>query len=157
MNGTYRPCIWFNNNAEQAASYYAEVFPDVRVENITHYNEAMGDRAGQVLTVHVVIGAQEYIFLNGGPEFPHSENFSIEVLCDGQEEVDRYWNRLVGDGGEESMCGWCKDKFGFSWQIVPQQFYDDMIENPAVTTAMMSMKKLIVADLKAAAEVSRSV
>lgn len=158
MNSKYRPCIWYNGNAQEAAAYYAEVFPDVSVGETTFYPEGQPDfnkhMEGKALTVMITIGGQEYTLLNAGPEFPHSENFSLEVLCDSQEEVDTYWNRLVNDGGQESACGWCKDKFGFSWQIVPTRFYD-LMADPAnekpVMDAMYQMSKLIVADLEAAA------
>ncbi len=162
MSNKYRGCIWFDGNAEEAANYYAEVFPKVTVENTTNYPEGQPDfnkhMEGKVLTLDVSFGDQRYIFLNAGPEFPHSENFSIEVMCEDQAEVDLYWDRLVGDGGQESACGWCKDKFNFNWQIVPKRFYelmsDPAVEKP-VMDAMYQMQKLIVADLEAAAEAAR--
>ena len=158
METKYRPCIWFNGNAVEAAEYYAEVFPDTRVGEIVYYPEGQPDfnkhMEGKPLTVAFFFGEQEYIFLNGGEGFPHSENFSIEVMCEDQAEVDRYWDRLVGDGGQESQCGWCKDKFDFNWQIVPKRFYE-LISDPATEKATMDamyeMQKLIVADLEAAA------
>lgn len=158
MTSKYRNCIWFDGNALEAANYYAEVFPQVTLGETTMYPDGQPDfnkhMEGKPLMVEVALGDQRYIFLNAGPEFPHSENFSIEVMCEDQAEVDLYWDRLVGDGGAESMCGWCKDKFGFNWQIVPKQFYE-LISDPAVEKpvmdAMYQMKKLIVADLEAAA------
>lgn len=165
MHHKYRPCIWWDGNAVEAASYYADVFPNVTLGEMTTYPEGQPDfnkhMEGKPLTINVTIGEQEYIFLNAGPEFPHSENFSIEVMCEDQTEVDLYWDRLVGDGGAESACGWCKDKFGFNWQIVPRQFYQLMEdEDPAVVRAVMDamyqMSKLIVADLEAAAEGARA-
>lgn len=158
MTNKYRNCIWFNGNAVEAAEYYASVFPGVTVGEIANYPDGQPDfnkhMEGKPLMVNVDFEEQRYIFLNAGPEFPHNENFSIEVMCDDQAEVDLYWDRLVGDGGAESMCGWCKDKFGFNWQIVPKQFYelmsDPAVEKP-VMDAMYQMKKLIVADLEAAA------
>lgn len=162
MESKYRPCIWFNGNAQEAAEYYAEVFPETSVGKTDYYPEGQPDfnkhMEGNVLTVLFTLGNQEYIFLNGGPEFPHSENFSIEVMCEDQAEVDHFWNRLVGDGGQESACGWCKDKFGFSWQIVPKRFYELMADpaaEKAVMDAMYGMQKLIVADLEAAAAASK--
>lgn len=159
MESKYRPCIWFDGNGKEAAEYYAEVFPNVSIGDILHYGEEQPDfnqhMVGQPLTINISFGEQEYIFLNAGSEFPHSENFSIEVMCEDQSEVDLYWNRLVDDGGQESACGWCKDKFGVSWQIVPKQFYElmsDPQKEAAVMTAMFQMRKLIVADLEAAAE-----
>lgn len=163
MERKYRGCIWFDGNADEAAEYYAEVFPNVRVANRTVHLEGQPEfnkhMEGKTLTLDVSFGDQQYIFLNGGSEFPHSENFSIEVMCEDQAEVDKYWNRLVGDGGAESMCGWCKDKFNFNWQIVPKRFYElmeDPATNKAAMDAMYQMKKLIVADLEAAAGTARS-
>jgi predicted 3-demethylubiquinone-9 3-methyltransferase (glyoxalase superfamily) len=158
MESKYRPCIWFDGNAVEAAEYYADVFPGTRVGEITYYPEGQPDfnkhMEGKPLTVAFFLGDHEYMFLNGGAGFPASEYFSIEVLCEDQAEVDLYWNRLVGDGGEESMCGWCKDKFNFNWQIVPKRFYE-LVSDPATGKAAMGvmyeMKKLIVADLEAAA------
>lgn len=158
MTTTYRPCIWFNGDALEAAQYYADVFPGFQVGEVTVYRPGQPDfnkhMEGKPLMVLVTVGEQEYIFLNAGPEFPHSENFSIEVMCQDQAEIDRYWDRIVGDGGAESMCGWCKDKFGVSWQIVPKRFYELMesAENvEPVMAALYQMKKMIVADLEAAA------
>lgn len=158
MDEKYRGCIWFDGNAVEAANYYADVFPNVTVGETVLYPEGQPDfnkhMEGKPLTVDVSIGDQRFIFLNAGSDFPHSENFSIEVMCEDQAEVDTYWDRLVNDGGQESMCGWCKDKFNFNWQIVPKQFYA-LMKDPAtvqpVMDAMYQMKKLIVADLEAAA------
>lgn len=162
MQSKYRPCIWFDGNAVEAAEYWSEVFPNTRVGDITYHPEGQPEfnkhMEGKPLTVAFFFGDQEYILLNAGSEFPHSENFSIEVMCDGQEEVDLYWNRLIADGGQESACGWCKDKFGFNWQIVPKQFYElfnDPVTEKAVMDAMYDMSKLIVADLEAAAASAR--
>lgn len=159
MQNKYRPCIWFDGNGKQAAEYYAEIFPGVTIGETIYYGKEQPDfnqhMIGQPLVITISFGEQEYILLNAGSEFPHSENFSIEVMCEDQAEVDKYWNRLVDDGGQESACGWCKDKFGVSWQIVPKQFYElmsDPQKEAAVMTAMFQMKKLIVADLEAAAE-----
>lgn len=158
MQNKYRPCIWFNGNAVEAAEYYVDVFPDTRIGEITYHPEGQPEfnkhMEGKPLTVAFFLGEQEYIFLNAGDEFPHSENFSIEVLCEDQDEVDLYWNRLVNDGGQESMCGWCKDKFNFNWQIVPKRFYElfsDPATEKATMDAMYEMKKLNVAELEAAA------
>ena len=158
MDKKYRGCIWFDGNGLEAAKYYAEVFPHVSVGEVAYHLEGQPEfnkhMEGKPLTIDVEFGDQRYIFLNAGSEFPHSENFSIEVMCEDQAEVDKYWNRLVGDGGQESMCGWCKDNFGFNWQIVPKRFYE-LYSDPAtakpVMDAMYEMKKLIVADLEAAA------
>ena len=160
MSSKYRGCVWFDGHAEEAANYYAEVFPHVTVENTTKYPEGQPDfnkhMEGKVLTLDVTFGDQRYIFLNAGPEFPHSENFSIEVMCEDQAEVDKYWNRLVGDGGKESACGWCKDKFNFNWQIVPKRLMElqadpDPARAQRTMAAMMKMVKLDVAELERAA------
>ncbi len=162
MSNKYRTSIWFNGNAVEAAEYYADVFPDTKVEEIKYYTEPQPDfvahMIGKPLMVTWRMGEQRYLGINAGDEFPHSEYASIEVLCEDQEEIDRYWNRLVGDGGEESVCGWCKDKFGFSWQILPRRFYE-LLQDPevesAVTQAMYKMKKFNIAELEAAAEEAR--
>ena len=156
--GKYRPCIWFDGNAVEAAKYYADVFPNVSVGEVSNYPEGQPDfnkhMEGKPIMAIVSFGDVEYIFLNAGPEFPPSEYFSIEVMCEDQAEVDRYWDRLIADGGQESMCGWVKDKFNHDWQIVPKRFYE-LLADPAnekpVMDAMYQMKKLIVADLEAAA------
>ena len=162
MESKFRTSIWFNGNAVEAAEYYADVFPNTKVEDIKYYTEPQPDfnkhMVGKPLMVTWSMGDQKFLGINGGPEFPHSEYASIEVFCENQEEVDRYWNRLVGDGGEESLCGWCKDKFGFNWQIVPKRFYEllnDPVTESAVTQAMYQMKKFIIADLETAAEEAR--
>lgn len=163
MDYKYRPCIWWDGNALEAAEYYAEVFPKVTVGKVDYYPEGQPDfnkhMEGKPLTANVTIGTQEYIFLNAGGDFPHSENFSIEVMCEDQAEVDLYWDRLVGDGGAESACGWCNDKFNFNWQIVPRRFYELMDEPEvveAVMTAMYQMQKLVLAELEAAADGARA-
>jgi predicted 3-demethylubiquinone-9 3-methyltransferase (glyoxalase superfamily) len=163
MQTKFRSCIWFSGNAQEAAEYYTDVFPNAGVLDIKYYTEPQPEfnahMVGEVMIVAWHLGEQQFLSINAGPEFPHSENFSIEVFCDDQEEVDRYWNRLVGDGGEESMCGWCKDKFGLSWQIVPKRFYellDDPETEVAVTQAMYKMKKFNIADLESAAKAAKS-
>ena len=140
------PCLWFNNNAEEAALYYTTVFDD---SQITQSNEVM---------TWFKLGRQKVGLLNGGPEFPQTESFSFFVTCDGQEEVDKYWDRLVGDGGSEGRCGWCKDKYGVSWQIIPKQLgqsfeNEDPKKAKYAMKAMMKMSKIIVADLVKVSEV----
>lgn len=158
MKSKYRPCIWFDGNAVEAAEYYAEVFPDVSVGEISVYPEGQPDfnkhMEGKPLIAIVSFGEQEYIFLNAGAEFPPSEYFSIEIMCEDQAEIDRYWDRLLADGGTASVCGWIKDKFNHDWQISPRRFYE-LMEDPAnekpVMDAMYQMTKLVIADLEAAA------
>jgi predicted 3-demethylubiquinone-9 3-methyltransferase (glyoxalase superfamily) len=154
MIGKPYPCLWFNMQAEEAAQLYASVFPNSRILEIARYPDAMPDLAGQVLTATVELNGERFMLLNGGPEFRFNEAVSFVVDCDTQEEVDRLWARLT-EGGEESMCGWLKDRFGVSWQIVPRALGEMMSDpDPAkvsrVTQAMLQMRKLDVGALRAA-------
>ena len=149
------PCLWFNRNAEEAVAFYSSIFPDSHVLDVTRYgNEGPGPE-GTVLTMRFRLADQEFIALNGGPEFVFSEAISFSVDCRDQTEVDELWQKLTADGGEESMCGWLKDKYGLSWQIVPSalpQLLDG--SNPAranrVMSALLQMKKLDIAALQRA-------
>jgi len=148
--------LWFDTEAEDAAKHYTSIFPNSKIVEVTHYNEAMPERDGQVMTVAWELDGKEFIGLNGGPQFTFDEAISFQVLCDDQAQVDRYWSAL-GEGGEEGPCGWLKDKFGVSWQIVPKQLYELVREGDspravAATKAMLGMKKLDVAALQAAAD-----
>lgn len=164
-----RTCLWYDNNALEAACFYAETFSDAEVGHVTRTDfefpeDAGGDDSGaeldgegRVLLVEFRIGDQRYIGLNGGPQFPQTEAASIEVVCDDQAEVDRYWDALTADGGAESQCGWCKDRFGLNWQIVPKRLYELMADpdrdrSHRSTQAMLRMRKLDVAALEAAAD-----
>lgn len=148
-------CIWYDTQAEEAANFYAGLFPDTRVTGV---HRAPGDnpstKAGAVLTVEFTVMGIPCLGLNGGPAFPHSEAFSFQIATDDQEETDRYWNAIVGNGGQESMCGWCKDKWGISWQITPRALTNAMMAGGAPAKrafeAMMSMKKIDVAKIEAA-------
>jgi predicted 3-demethylubiquinone-9 3-methyltransferase (glyoxalase superfamily) len=149
-------CLWFNNNAEQAAKFYAATFPDSR---ITGVHKAPSDypsgKAGDVLTVDFIVLGQPFVGLNGGPAFTFDEAISFQVFTDTQEETDRYWNAIVGGGGQESMCGWCRDRFGLSWQIVPRVLIEAMSDPDTATAkramdAMMKMKKIDIATIEAA-------
>ena len=136
------PFLWFDNQAEAAARFYTSVFKNSKLLNVTP------------MVVNFEIEGQEIIALNGGPRFQFSEAFSLLVNCDSQDEVDYYWSRLTADGGQESMCGWLKDKFGFSWQIVPAQMgkltsNKDPQKANRVMQAMLKMKKLDIAALEA--------
>ena len=150
------PCLWFNKNAEEAAKFYAATFPDSRV---TAVHKAPGDypsgRAGDVLTVEFTVLGQHFVGLNGGPEFTFDEAVSFQVFTDTQEETDRYWNAIVGGGGQESVCGWCKDRFGLSWQIVPRVLTAAINDRDTAAAkramdAMMKMKKIDIAGIEAA-------
>jgi 2-polyprenyl-6-hydroxyphenyl methylase/3-demethylubiquinone-9 3-methyltransferase len=149
-------CLWYDNEAEEAARFYAETFPDSQVKAV---HKAPGDfpggNEGDVLTVEFTVCGVPCIGLNGGPMFKHSEAFSFQIATKDQEETDRYWNAIVGNGGEESMCGWCKDKWGLSWQITPIALTEGTTDSdPAVAKrvfdAMMTMKKIKVAAIEAA-------
>lgn len=148
-------CIWYDKDAEDAARFYAETFPDSAVTAVRH---APGDypdgKKGDVLTVEFTVAGVSCIGLNGGPTFKQSEAFSFQIATEDQEETDRYWNAIVGNGGQESQCGWCKDKWGISWQITPRVLTDAMAaggtEAKRAFDAMMSMRKIDVAAIEAA-------
>jgi predicted 3-demethylubiquinone-9 3-methyltransferase (glyoxalase superfamily) len=145
------PFLWFDNNAEEAANFYTTVFKDSRVGKVVRYGDAVPQLKGQVLTVSLSLFGQEYTLLNGGPKFKFTEAISFVVHCENQEEVDYYWEQLTSEG-EESMCGWLKDKFGLSWQIVPNQLIrlmsDPNAEKSArVMQAMLQMRKIDIASL----------
>jgi predicted 3-demethylubiquinone-9 3-methyltransferase (glyoxalase superfamily) len=149
-------CLWYDGNAEEAARFYAKTFPDSRV-NAVH--KAPGDfpsgKEGDVITVDFMVMGIPCIGLNGGPMFKHNEAFSFQVATETQEETDRYWNAIVGNGGEERMCGWCKDKWGLFWQISPVALTQGVTDpDPTVAKrvfdAMMTMKKIDIAAIEAA-------
>ena len=148
-------CIWYDKDAEATARFYAQTFPDSKV---TAVRTAPGDnpsgKAGDVLTVEFTVCGIPCIGLNGGPDFPQSEAFSFQIATDDQAETDRYWNAIVGNGGQESMCGWCKDKWGLNWQITPRTLSEAMIagggEAKRAFDAMMQMRKIDVAAIDAA-------
>ena len=149
------PNLWFDGNAEEAASFYVDVFDDGRITNVSHYPEGTGS-AGKVVTVEWELNGQTFIGINGGPQFKFDEAVSFMITCKDQAEVDYYWERLT-DGGAESQCGWLSDRFGLSWQVVPEGI-DELFSDPDPTKAerawqaMMKMRKLDVAELRAAAE-----
>ncbi|MFF5617814.1 VOC family protein [[Kitasatospora] papulosa] len=146
-----RPCLWFDDQAEEAATFYVSVFGgDSRIEKVTRWPEGT-ESAGSVLTVDFVLAGQEYLGLNGGPQFHFSEAVSLSVDCVDQEEVDRLWAKLT-EGGEESMCGWLKDRYGLSWQIVPRALPEllggpDRARADRAMKVMMGMRKLDVQTL----------
>jgi 2-polyprenyl-6-hydroxyphenyl methylase/3-demethylubiquinone-9 3-methyltransferase len=149
-------CLWFDKDALDAATFYAETFPDSRVDAV---HRAPGDypdgKQGEVLTVQFTVLGIPCIGLNGGPHFRHSEAFSFQVATDDQAETDRYWNAIVGNGGRESDCGWCKDRWGLSWQITPRALTEaytssDKAAAKRAFDAMMTMRKIDVAAIEAA-------
>jgi predicted 3-demethylubiquinone-9 3-methyltransferase (glyoxalase superfamily) len=151
------PWLWFDTEAEEAAAFYTSLFPDSRITAVTHYGDAGPRPAGTVMTVSFELSGAPFVGLNGGPEFHFTEAVSLMVACADQGEVDRYWNALVADGGEESMCGWCKDRFGLWWQIVPTAM-ERLLGDPdperaqRAMAAMLTMRKLDVAALERAAD-----
>jgi len=155
MPSTY-PCLWFDTQAQEAAEFYTALFPNSRVTTTTTYPKGSGDREGQVLTVAFELDGARYLALNGGPDFAFTEAISITIDVADQAELDRYWDALTADGGEEGPCGWLKDKFGLSWQVVPKNWDEIANGDPdraaRVFTAMMQMKRLDIAALEAAAE-----
>jgi predicted 3-demethylubiquinone-9 3-methyltransferase (glyoxalase superfamily) len=157
MQPKITPNLWFDTEAEEAASFYVSVFGgDSRIVNKTHYNEAGPREAGTVMTVEWELDGQRFVGINGGPEFKFSEAVSFQVDCEDQDEIDDYWGKLT-DGGSEGPCGWCKDRFGLSWQVVPKgidELFGD--EDPQraerAMKAMFGMKKLDIAELRRAAD-----
>ncbi|MEO0031958.1 MAG: hypothetical protein RIS94_1716 [Pseudomonadota bacterium] len=149
-------CLWYEGEAEDAARFYAETFPDSAVGAVMRApGDFPGGQAGTVLTVEFTVLGLKCVGLNGGPQFRHSEAFSIQVATGSQEETDRYWNAIVGNGGQESACGWCKDRWGISWQITPRALTNGMADpDPAVRArvfqAMMTMRKIDIAAIEAA-------
>ncbi len=138
------PFLWFDTQAEEALRFYASVFPNSKVNNVWNGPD------GNVMGVNATLDGQEVRALNGGPQFKPTEAFSFFVDCDGQEEVDKYWNTFIADGGQESMCGWLKDKYGVSWQIIPIQMGQLIGQDKTgkVMQAMLKMKKIIIKDLE---------
>ncbi len=148
-------CLWYNHDAEAAARFYAETFPDSKVTAVHKApSDFPGGKAGQVLTVEFTVYGIPCIGLNGGDYFKQSEAFSFQIATDDQAETDRLWNAIVGNGGQESACGWCKDKWGLSWQITPRVLTEAMAKGGDVAKrafdAMMDMGKIDVAKIEAA-------
>ncbi|MBL0778022.1 MULTISPECIES: VOC family protein [Streptomyces] len=148
--------LWFDGQAEEAAAFYTSLFEDGRVLGVERFTEAGPGEPGSVVTVTFRLAGQEFVAINGGPEFTFTEAISLSVDCETQEEVDRYWEALTADGGEEVQCGWLKDKYGLSWQIVPRALVEllassDREAAARATRAMLEMKKLDIQALRDAA------
>jgi predicted 3-demethylubiquinone-9 3-methyltransferase (glyoxalase superfamily) len=147
-----QPCLWFNKNAEEAARFWAETFPNSRVGAILRApDDYPSGRKGDVLTIEMTICGMPVMLLNGGPEFTFDEAVSLQIATEDQAETDRLWNAIVGNGGQESACGWCKDRFGFNWQITPKRLTELLAAGGETATrafrAMMEMRKIDIAAL----------
>jgi predicted 3-demethylubiquinone-9 3-methyltransferase (glyoxalase superfamily) len=149
------PCLWFDTQGEEAARFYTSIFPNSRIVDIAHYGEAGPRDAGTVMVVKFELDGQEFVALNGGPEFTFDEAISFQIDCADQEEVDRYSEALT-DGGEQGPCGWVKDRFGLSWQVVPKRMIEllsdpDEAKAQRAMAAMLEMRKIDIAAVEAAA------
>lgn len=149
------PFLWFDDNAEEAIEFYTSIFPDSSVRDVQRYGSEGPGPAGQVLTATLTLSGADLMLLNGGPSFSFTEAISLFVSCDDQPEVDRLWAALTADGGEPGQCGWLKDRFGLSWQIVPTALGElaggaDPAKSSAVVQAMLAMTKIDIAGLQAA-------
>jgi predicted 3-demethylubiquinone-9 3-methyltransferase (glyoxalase superfamily) len=154
------PCLWFDDEAEEAAKFYVSVFKNSKLGSISRYGkegfEIHGRKAGTVMTAEWEIEGQKFVGLNGGPQFKFSEAISFQIMCEDQKEIDYFWSKLTA-GGQEGPCGWLKDKFGLSWQVVPKVLIDmlkdpDAAKSQRVTKAFLQMKKFDIAALKRAYE-----
>ena len=151
------PNLWFDDQGKEAAEFYVSIFPNSEIKNVTYYGDAGPREAGMVMTVDFVLDGHDFTAINGGPEFTFDEAVSMLVNCRDQEEVDYYWDKLLEGGGQESMCGWLKDKYGFSWQVAPEEL-DRLISDPdkdradRAMKAMLGMKKIDLAAVLAAAD-----
>jgi predicted 3-demethylubiquinone-9 3-methyltransferase (glyoxalase superfamily) len=150
------PCLWFDGQAEQAAEHYTAIFPNSEILGVTRYGPGAPQPEGSVLTVEFSLDGQRYVGLNGGPQFTFNEAISFQILCADQDEVDHYWQRLT-DGGEEGPCGWLKDRFGVSWQVVPTEVMEliqdaDRERAHRAMQALFGMGKIDIAELRRTAE-----
>jgi predicted 3-demethylubiquinone-9 3-methyltransferase (glyoxalase superfamily) len=149
------PFLWFDGQAEEAANFYCSVFKNSKVNEITHYTgEEPSGKKGEVMTVSFELNGEEFVALNGGPQFKFTEAVSFVISCETQDEIDYYWEKLTADGGEEVQCGWIADKYGLSWQVVPSQFFDKWVKDAAglqrVMGEVMQMTKLDLPKLQKA-------
>ena len=144
------PFLWYDDKAEEAANFYVSIFKNSKVVSVSRYGEAGPGPKGSAMTAAFELDGQKFVALNGGPHFKFTEAVSFVVRCDTQQEVDEYWSKLTA-GGSESQCGWLKDKFGLSWQIVPARL-GELIKHPKAMKAMLGMKKLSIPELERAAQ-----
>jgi predicted 3-demethylubiquinone-9 3-methyltransferase (glyoxalase superfamily) len=153
------PCLWFDTEAEDAAQLYTSVFPDSKILEVAHYGAEGPREAGLVMMVRFSLDGQEFLALNGGPEFTFDEAVSLMIDCADQAEVDHYWDGLLAGGGQESMCGWLKDRFGMSWQVTPRRL-PELIGDPdpgragRAMKSMQTMRKIDIAAIEAAVDAS---
>jgi predicted 3-demethylubiquinone-9 3-methyltransferase (glyoxalase superfamily) len=153
----FTTCIWSNHTAEEQAEFYTSLLPDGRITRVQRTPaDTPSQKEGDVILVEAILAGRKYMLLNGGPLFPPSEAVSFVIPTRDQEETDRYWNAIVGNGGEESQCGWCKDKWGVSWQVTPTRLLELNFDNPDPASAkrameaMMTMRKIDIATIEAA-------
>jgi predicted 3-demethylubiquinone-9 3-methyltransferase (glyoxalase superfamily) len=149
------PCLWFDTEGEEAAAFYTELFPNSKITSISRYGSAGPRPEGMAMTVEFELDGRPFTALNGGPNYTFNEAVSFQVSCESQEEVDKYWSAFA-DGGEEGPCGWIKDRFGVSWQVVPRRLPELLMSSDPATSqrvmaAMLKMKKIEIAELEAAA------
>jgi predicted 3-demethylubiquinone-9 3-methyltransferase (glyoxalase superfamily) len=154
MSKGFTTCLWFDGQAEEAADHYASIFEDSTIGRVGRYSEAGPGPAGSVMAVEFELNGQKFVGLNGGPDFKFNEAISFQIFCRDQDEVDYYWDKLT-EGGEEGPCGWLKDKFGVSWQVIPEGLIEmlgdsDPEKARRATEAMLAMKKLDIAEIKKA-------
>jgi predicted 3-demethylubiquinone-9 3-methyltransferase (glyoxalase superfamily) len=157
MSDKITTCLWFDTEGEEAAEFYCSLIPNSKVTEVNRYGDSFPDRNGTAMTVNFELDGRPFVALNGGPDFTFNESVSFQISCADQAEVDHYWDALTADGGEESMCGWLKDKYGLSWQIVPAvmpQLLGDPDPGRAhrATQAMLSMKKIDIEGIRQAAD-----
>jgi predicted 3-demethylubiquinone-9 3-methyltransferase (glyoxalase superfamily) len=157
MTAKIQPFLWFNQNAEEASHFYADTFPNSRIDGIHRAPEDYpSGKKGDVLTVEMTILGMPFLLLNGGPQFTFDEAISFQIATDDQEETDRYWKAIIDGGGQESVCGWCKDRFGLSWQITPKRLTELLCAGGETASrafqAMMDMRKIDIAALDRAVE-----
>jgi predicted 3-demethylubiquinone-9 3-methyltransferase (glyoxalase superfamily) len=156
MQPRITPNLWFDTQAEEAAQHYVSIFKNARIVSVAHYTEAGPRPAGEVMTVEFELDGQRFVGINGGPQFTFDEAVSFQINCSDQEEIDYYWDKL-SEGGEEGPCGWLKDRYGLSWQVVPggmEELFNDPDKSKAerAMRAMLGMSKLDIAALREAAE-----
>ncbi len=158
MTQKITPVLWFNHTAEEAAAFYTSLLPDSRIDQVVRAPaDNPSGKEGSAIVVDFTLAGQKYAGLNGGPNFTPNEAVSFQIVTEDQEETDRLWNAIVGNGGAESMCGWCKDKWGFSWQITPRILLELLSDSDHARSkrgfeAMMTMKKIDIAAIEAAAD-----